>query len=113
MKIFKRMAIKSVTKKWTKEILEVGGRGLMNASHDSTIEEKNEYILAALVKYIKDRNLDTNCESVNPEDWEIVHRNIVVEEVLNELSYDKSMGTDKDMFLLLNTFKKEMVKLVS
>jgi len=111
MSFFKNAAIKAVTKKRTRQFTSLVEMGL-NADKFQQ-GDMNTRVLNILNKLIDTIESQENAGSLNInreeiDNWKVLLFTLVVQSVRVELSYDKSIGADKDYDLIAKTFDKEM-----
>jgi len=110
MSFLKNMTIKSVTRKRTRHFISLIEAGL-NAEefYHGDMDTRISEILKKLIETIENQE---NAGSLNIDFAKIDNSIqllfcIVVQAVRIELSYDKSVGDDKDYLLMESVFKKE------
>ena len=108
MPILKNVAIKGVTKKRTRQFTSLIEQGLnSDLFQEGEMEERVVNILKKLIETIENQeganslNIDTN----ELKNWKEILFLLVVQAVRSELSYDPSMGKEKDFALIEKTFK--------
>ena len=111
MSFLKSVAIKGVTKKRTRQFTSLIEQALN--SDDFQEGKTNERVVKILNKLIETIESQEGAGSLNieitePEDWKKLLFLLVVQAVRSELSYDPSMGEEKDFILVEKVFNSEL-----
>lgn len=111
MSILKNAAIKGVTKKRTRQFTSLIEQGInSDLFQEVEINERVFSILKKLIETIENQegsdslNIDTN----EIQNWKEILFLLVLQTVRSELSYDPSMGKEKDFELIEKIFKREL-----
>ena len=114
MGIFKKVAIKGVTKKRTHQMTDLVDVAISNRDMVATVDDMQNLIIEVMQGYslsvqivggyslIQDSDLNYN--------WKEIMFIVVSHLVKSELSYDSTFGTEKDYDLVMECFEKELTK---
>jgi len=108
MRFFKNIGIKAVTKKRTRRI--IGLIQLAIENEPNIITDGNSFIMEVLKNYVN--VVEIRGETLNRLNeinrWYEYFGAIIILEVLAELSYDPTMGDEKDFELIEQVFDEEI-----
>lgn len=115
MSILKNAAIKGVTKKRTRQFTTLIEQGINSDQfQEKDMSERVFHILTTLVNTIdmainfQEGSGSLNIDTKSVDNWKELLFLIVVQSVRSELSYDPTMGEDKDFDLIEEVFNREL-----